>query len=448
MNSNPEFRRQLWLNVSIERLVAAPVVLLLVFALIGVGSDWRREALAVWALCLAAMISGLLGGASAIESLASEARARTWDWQRLSGLGPWKMTWGKLLGSTLYAQYGACIAYAAYLWVGGVRPGDPSPTTIVLLGLATGLLIQSAGMLVAAWQIVSQRPQGSLAASYLLSAGAAGLMLLMLVSNADRFPGDRGTTLSWFSLTLTAPQFWLASAVAFLGWSIFASYRVLRDELQGRSPPWAAMAFAVFLAIYFAGALTRTVGGITVHGTASMRLVNAVMAFAALAYALSLSATMRRVELERWLVAVRHRDASTAWRETPAWIACVALGLAAGIFAATWAGTLSDAPAPTAALCVMLPLIVLRDAALMLALRLRGGPLASDGWLLVFCIGLHGFVPWVAAAIGGDELRQFFSIDASQGWQAAPIIICEILLVTVWLRRLWHASQARRMTAR
>jgi hypothetical protein len=444
MNANPEFRRQLWLNVSIERLVAAPVVLLFVFALIGVGNDWKRESLALWSLCLAAMISGLLGGAAAIESLASEARARTWDWQRLSGLGPWSMTWGKLFGSTLYAQYGACIAYATYLWVGGLRPGEPSPVIIVLLGLATGLLIQSAGMLVAAWQIVSRRPQGSIAASYLLSAGAAGLMLLTLVSNADRFPGDRGATpISWFGITLQSVHFWLLSAVAFSGWAIFASYRVLRDELQGRAPPSAAMAFAVFLAIYFGGTSNRLLGTSAVHGTASTRLLCAEIGFAAVAYALCLSATMRPVELQRWLAALRRKAVRSAWCETPAWIACVALSLITGVAAAIWAAALNEPTSHVAALCVVLPLLVLRDAALLLALRLRGGPLASDGWLLVLCLILHGFAPWVAAAIGGEELRQFFSVNASQGWHATPIVICEILLVVAWLRMLWRAGTER-----
>jgi hypothetical protein len=59
---------------------------------------------------------------------------------------------------------------------------------------------------------------------------------------------------------------------------------------------------------------------------------------------------------------------------------------------------------------------------------------------LVFCLGLHGFAPWVAAAIGGDELRHFFSIDATRGWQVVPVITCEISLVVMWLRRLWRSK--------
>ena len=143
---------------------------------------------------------------------------------------------------------------------------------------------------------------------------------------------------------------------------------------------------------------------------------------------------------------MRRRDLRSAWRETPAWIACLALSLVGGIVTASWAGILDDPPGPAAALCVVLPLIVLRDAGLLLALRLRGGTLASYGWLLVFCISLHGFAPWVAAGFGADEARQFFSVDPSQGWYGVPVMICETLLVAAWLRLVWRGP--RRAPAR
>jgi hypothetical protein len=427
--------------MSVERLVATPAVLILMFLLVGVGSDWRNDSLAVWAIGLAAAISGLLGGAAAIESLASEARARTWDWQRLSGLGPWSMTWGKLFGSTLHAQFGALISYVVFLWVGGLREGAPSPVLLVILGLATGLWIQSTGMLVAAWQIVNGRRQASPAASYILSAAASGLMMLLLVSSADRVPTDRGASIVFYGMKVPAEKFWLATALAFGAWSLFGTYRVLREALQGQSPPWAPVVFCVFLGLYAAGLFNKPVGLIPLVRFAAFRPGAALIAQCAFAYLLCVDATMRRADLERWLLAVRSRKLQVAWRHTPAWIACAAWCLVSGMVIALWASGVSQSHAPPAALGLVFPLIVVRDAGLFLALRLRGGALASEAWLLLFCFCVHGVLPWVVAGYGAEELRQFFSVDPSQGWQAVPVLMCEILLVIAWLRVLWRAPK-------
>ena len=99
---NPEFQRNLWLEASPRRLAWAGVVLLLIYgatvaatrdnplgplpALGGVGA-------AVFVAC--AMIWGARAAAS---SVLSEISDRTWDFQRLSALDPWAMTWGKLAG--------------------------------------------------------------------------------------------------------------------------------------------------------------------------------------------------------------------------------------------------------------------------------------------------------------------------------------------------------------
>jgi hypothetical protein len=445
---NPEFRRQLWLHVSVERLVATPVVLGLLFALIGVSNDWKHVSLIPWALTLASLMSGLLGGGAAIESLASEARARTWDWQRLSGLGPWKMTWGKLLGSTLHAHYGAFFAYCAYVATVAVYVPNNRINClfVVVLGIAIGMLIQSTGMLIAAWQVTSRRAQASLAVSYVFSAGASGTMLMYLISASERAVFSprvhlkEGEVVHWYGWLPGATVFWIASALVFLAWSVFANYRLIRSELEGRSAPAGVLVFPLFLGCYVAGFATPPFSP-TILGATTARLLVGQIAIAAFAYLTCLAATMRRVDLERWWHSLR-KSKALAWRVTPPWIACAALSSATSAVIAVWISTLPEESGPAAAFSVVLPLIVLRDAGMFVALRMRGGALASDGWLLVFCGCLHGFLPWIAAGLGANELRQFLSLDPSQGWHAVPVLICELLLVAQWVRRSWSRERA------
>ena len=109
---NPEFRRNLWLELSLHRLVVTPIVLGVIFtiaylgtATIGAhpGDDRPFESLTNVARWTYFAIVFLLGGRLACASVIRECRDRTWDGQRMSALGPWAMTWAKLFGSTAFA---------------------------------------------------------------------------------------------------------------------------------------------------------------------------------------------------------------------------------------------------------------------------------------------------------------------------------------------------------
>ena len=103
MTLNPEFRRNLWLELSPHRLIAMPMILLAIFFLsasIGESGNWwgvpRASLLAYYVIVF------FWGTRRAVASLADEVRGRTWDGQRMSALGTWAMTWGKLFGGTIY----------------------------------------------------------------------------------------------------------------------------------------------------------------------------------------------------------------------------------------------------------------------------------------------------------------------------------------------------------
>ena len=116
---NPEFRRNMWLEFSLHRLIATPVVITLLLALVAAASnkDWlaNLSGVSAWGFGLAVL---LWGTQLVAASVSAEARERTWDTQRMSAIGPWAMTWGKLLGAPAFAWYVGLILLPVFVVCG------------------------------------------------------------------------------------------------------------------------------------------------------------------------------------------------------------------------------------------------------------------------------------------------------------------------------------------
>ena len=109
---NPEFARLARRELTPLRRVGAPLLILLALPYFG-ASRWGFDAdpdrallsLAQGAFALTLFIVAFWGSRVAADAVAGEMRGRTWDTQRLSGLGPTQMTIGKLFGAPLGAWY-------------------------------------------------------------------------------------------------------------------------------------------------------------------------------------------------------------------------------------------------------------------------------------------------------------------------------------------------------
>ena len=104
---NPELRRNLWLEVSMHRLIAMPAVLGMGFLVVASINDLPWQQRVSWAALTVYFVLTLYWGTRlAADAISDEVRGKTWDLQRMSALGPWYMTWGKLFGATVFAWYG------------------------------------------------------------------------------------------------------------------------------------------------------------------------------------------------------------------------------------------------------------------------------------------------------------------------------------------------------
>ena len=412
MPVNPEFRRYLWLELSLQRMIAMPAVLAAVFFLVALG-DPDSGALSDFAFGAFLILILLWGTRLAASAVVSEVRAGTWDWQRMSAIGPWQMTWGKLFGSTVFVWFGGLICLAVALF-SLLRQGTPQEIpSLVFVGLVSGVLGQAVSLAASLlWlrQGAADR-RAVIATPQFLGLLAGGLAAYEGLAALDLEAGGLGL-LHWYGLPLDRALFAVASLSAFLGWSILGVYRLMQAELQVRQRPWAWPAFIVFLVGYCAG--LPEFGGraaapeLLEPGRLSLVFGGCLV----LAYATYFLFEKDPIALRGLSLALKRGDRPRALRLLPQWLlASVLAGLAAlALVAALVAlpeafGARHFAFGMDFRLAGTLLVIgtfgfLLRDLGIILLLNLRGRSRRADAAALVYLLALHLLIPGLLQALG------------------------------------------------
>jgi hypothetical protein len=242
---NPELRRNLWLELTPTRLVAMPAILFGLFFLTFIADDYALgTGTGAVAFVLLGGLTWLWGAQLAAESLLSELRGRTWDWQRMSGIGPWPLAWGKLAGSTVYPWYGAvlCLAVLTLARHGSeARPGITA-ANLVLGGLLAQTLALLASIQAARRDRTVTRGQAT-----------AWLLFAVLVLYPLLTAGYSVKRVVWYGRELAPPDFALGSVALFLAFAIVGLWVEVRRELRVRTLPLAWPAFVAVLLAWVAG---------------------------------------------------------------------------------------------------------------------------------------------------------------------------------------------------
>ncbi len=237
---NPEFKRNLWLEISPARLALMPGVLTLI-ALLAVAMSEHNPRDNLFIACTV-LFTGLTvgwGSLLVMSSINNEVTERTWDQQRLSALTPWQMAWGKLFGSTAYAWYGALLCAVVAVLAASTLPGFLSRCVWMLAG-AVGAVALHAWLMASRLHTLDLRTEKSSSTAGRLFGLFMALQTLPMVFMVLRSPTDEPQASGgWWSLGLPLPVQSLVLAALMLALGLLALWRSMGKQLMVRSTPWA-----------------------------------------------------------------------------------------------------------------------------------------------------------------------------------------------------------------
>ena len=433
MNINPEFRRNLWLELTPSRLIGMPMILgVLLFLAYLLDGKQYGESVAKTALILFGLLVFLWGTRLASEALISEIRDHTWDSQRMSVIGPWSMTWGKLLGSTIYPWYGALLCLFVYLTS---RPSfglSLIETAVLLVG--SGLLGQAVGLLSSLQAIRKNQRYGRFQTTAFLVLGATCAL------SVATWPFDKSVDIFWYSRDYPDDRFILASLVVFLAWAVFGIYRLIRAELQLKSLPWAWGLFVLFLMGYFAG-LPGVDSWETGQSVYQQRLLSAFVITLVLAYGTVFSERKDPVVFRRLLQSLGRREWVRAMEVFPLWLSTLPFVILTCVVLVVVEVTSapSEGMGQVVVPAVAMVFFLLRDFGILLFLNLGRIPKRADMLTVLFLVLLYGVIPTILTALDLDRMTGlFWPIPGVAAEIVLPAALCQAVAMLWLLVQRWR----------
>jgi len=412
---NPEFQRNLWLEASPRRIAWAALTLGLIY--LATALTVRNSPEGVWpALATVGgfifVACGVIWGARAAGgAVLGEIADRTWDFQRLSAISPWRMTWGKLLGAASLAWL---CGLTGLLIAGGqaLAAGDaPRLWTLAFLA-ALALLLQAASLGAALVGVRKARAEGRPArAGGVLGGIVLGIILLLGAAGSQGFQNGAGLqglsqtffprdgTIWWWAQPLPADGFRALATAALAAWALIGAWRLMRLELQMNNAPVVWPAFLVFVAIFLGGFAFLPAGW-------SGSLLAAALAVALCAYAAAFAEPADPVRLRQFAGALAHGDLARAAPLTPTAAAPVALAI---LLVASSMVTGGVGRGPDAAQAAALIAFVLRDLGVIALFRFGPRPQRGDFGAIIALAVLYAVGGIIGGAIGQGVGRALFA---------------------------------------
>ena len=427
---NPEFRRNLWLEMSQYRVIGMPLVLGAMFLLTYLLSDRELgQEVAALALTLCGLIVILWGASQAAESILSEVRSHTWENQRMSAMSAWDMTWGKLFGGTIYSWYGAVICLAAYLASSQENPVLTVKTMLLLV--LCGLFSQ---MLALVASLQTLKKDRSIARSQATVYALFGLMSVMPLLQLGF---TRHGLVEWYGISLSNMDFSLASLSLFVAWALTGIYHSMRSELQMHNGVWVWALFVLWLMSYLAGFMGDVVP--MKWSVNSSRLLVACMVVLSLTYLMIFVESKDPVVFSRLKMMFEQGEWVQINRNLPCWLTTA---LMAFVVCALLTLTFPVEKGLKSSLFFMaIYLFVLRDLCIILWINFSKERKRADMTAVLYLTILYGLLPSIANALGLDFLDMFFFPQWQENVLLGTVAGAVQFALVFWLaKRRWQSN--------
>ncbi len=441
MTNNPEFKRQLWLEWSLNKLILMPVLLALAFftATVVFGSE-TAATLEKAALFGFFGLTLVWGTRNAQASVLDELREKTWDQQRMSALRPWTMTWGKLFGATSYAWFGGLICLAVYVFSAMVLGHSQAIVWAIVSILA---VISAHAIAIAANLRMGQQDTPLL--NHRGGAVPLGLFSVYLVLSplSVLLMGGRAEhQLVWWGLSFSQSGFALMTSILLAVCSVVAAWRVMSESLSARTLPWAWPSLAIVLAIYIAGITIKPMMGLDkttpVHALCFIGCGVAVT----MSYIAALSESNR---LALWQ-SIRSRaqlgNIRGALRLLPLWPTSLGVALAFAIVMLIYSVISGEIDHKYTAVVLAYLLMALRDIALLIFFQWRPSVRKPLGAFIVTMFVLYGLLPILLNAVGVKGFAlPWKGYGEVEGWLS--VAFAALQAAAACALTLWQARQTQ-----
>ncbi len=433
MNLNPEFQRQLYLECSQARLIGIPLVLWIVFTFSYLIDDYHLGgATAKTALTLYMLITLLWGARQTVDSIVEEYRDRTWDTQRLSALGPWEMTWGKLFGSTVMVWYAGLICLVVY---GLSTDNITALPVLVFYGICAALLVQNGSLLLGLLAV--QRGQIKSGSIFMLAIIGFFSIAPWLADLSKLSPANIGyfsppAITTWYNIAITSDRFHQLSLLLALFWCGVGNYRLMTLELGIRTLPSVWLGFSVFLIVYL--------GGFIPSSSYSFSLA-AFLVCGALTYIGVLVERNDAMRIKRLFTYFEQQNWRRTGEELPIWWPTLILTLPFAVLLSFSEHPFRELGTRFHFYPLPIVLLLLRDCSLYLYFCYGKNPQRAFGLSLLSAVLLYGILPGMFGTVGMTGISAlFFPLWADS---AGGALICGSLqtgFVVGLLYRRWKQS--------
>jgi hypothetical protein len=412
---NPEFVRNVWLELTPRRLALMVVILVLAFfaAAIAGGAEYSLFGSAQW---LYYGIVVFWGTRNAALSVVGEIRDRTWDLQRLSSLAAGTMTAGKLFGSTIYNWFGGAICLAAMTAWTSAHDGPAAALIDIVYYVAIGLISQATALL-ASLIAVRRRQSHSRFDIFLYQlVGLVAAVAVFVVWSAADPEGSflRGKvsndTVVWWGAPYPAREFLLFSLAIFTAWTLLACYREMRLELKMLNGPFAWLAWLLFLGAYVAGfdAWLSQTEGLPKWDYVALRLGLGATAYVALTYLMVLLEPKDRV-LYRWLGSrFGSGRIGSGLANLQAWMTSYFAAVVLAIALIFWIGQHEGSVFRDQLLMVAAIGFFTRDVGVFVLMQVLASRRRGDLAALAVLLSLYVLIPAILHGMGLNAAQPFF----------------------------------------
>jgi len=392
---NPELLRNIWLELSPQRLIAMPAILGLIFLAAYLAKS-SAEMLPVIALLIYTIVTMIWGSKLAGDSIGIELDQGTWDTQRMSGLSPWSMAVGKLLGGPVFAWYGGAICAAVGL---AAMPTDQLPFALKLTAAVVASTVSMHALaLLVSLSIWSRQVRTALRTR----SRGAGMMILffLLVQTLFRlaYSHHAGNVL-WYGRQWSGIDFVLLCSALAAFWTVFGLYRAMREELAFRDAPLGWLAFLLFCYAFSGGWFYGTEpprGGLLSDQPQPLRhLAVCTMISSSAAYLLLFMERKDWLRLRRLAALWKAHERRRAFGLMPKWLATVALSAATTLAFCISALAAGDVRGTIAMVCTALAALALlaRDGCLVLGLNFTRDQRRADAAAMLYLGVLYLLLP-------------------------------------------------------